>query len=125
MQQLTTDPASTPLWVVPIGHCNFATMRRLYSKRSTLQSDYASIIAVQPTGWTFSAKSKQPGQLLSKRAKGSDIIYGAPYSEHSSYSELLDCVRYLNPKRIVPTVNCSTQEKVREQLALLSTARST
>ena len=31
-------------------------------------------------------------------------VYGVPYSEHSSFPELRDCVARLRPKRLVPTV---------------------
>ena len=32
-------------------------------------------------------------------------MYGIPYSEHSNYAELRDCVASLRPKRLIPTVN--------------------
>ena len=121
MQLLTTDPAMTNFWVVPISHINF-TMMRTYGRRKVLQSEYEQIIGIRPTGWTFNS-TKKSENLLSSTQQGPDFIYGAPYSEHSSFPELLDCVRYLNPRRIVPTVNCSTHEKVQQQLALLSEAR--
>ena len=34
-------------------------------------------------------------------------VYGVPYSEHSSFPELRDCVARLRPKRVVPTVSSS------------------
>jgi hypothetical protein len=38
-------------------------------------------------------------------------IHGIPYSEHSSFSELVDCVRCLKPKKIIPTVNVMKSEE--------------
>jgi DNA cross-link repair 1A protein len=47
------------------------------------------------------------------------VVVDVPYSEHSSFPELLDCVQQLRPQQIVPTVNCRTDEDVSAQLQLL------
>ncbi len=51
-------------------------------------------------GWSYQKKG------LQTRREGNVTIYGIPYSEHSSFAELRDCVKHLRPKRIIPTVNC-------------------
>ncbi|KAG5189452.1 beta-lactamase-like protein [Tribonema minus] len=127
MQLLTTDQSSTPLWVVPISHIKFPAMRTHAASRKALQSDFKCVVGIQPTGWTFGGARGGGGggsaaALLSCRRQGADVIYGAPYSEHSSFTELVDCVRYLRPRRVVPTVNCGTAEKARAQVALLTSA---
>lgn len=53
-----------------------------------------------PPGWSYQKKG------LQTRREGNVTIYGIPYSEHSSFAELRDCVKRLRPKRIIPTVNC-------------------
>ena len=51
-------------------------------------------------GWSYQKKG------LQTRREGKVTVYGIPYSEHSSFAELRDCVKRLRPKRIIPTVNC-------------------
>ena len=46
-------------------------------------------------------------------------VHGIPYSEHSSFPELVECIDCLKPKRIIPTVSVSTSE---QQVALLLNA---
>ncbi|DBA94095.1 TPA: DNA cross-link repair 1A protein [Trebouxia sp. C0004] len=65
-----------------------------------LKGDYAKIVAFRPTGWSYQKKG------LQTRREGNVTIFGIPYSEHSSFAELRDCVKRLRPKRIIPTVNC-------------------
>ncbi|KAK9806253.1 hypothetical protein WJX72_007365 [[Myrmecia] bisecta] len=63
-------------------------------------SKWSHVVAFRPTGWSF---RKSGG--LDVRKEGNVTIYGIPYSEHSSFLELRDCVRTLRPSRIIPTVN--------------------
>ncbi len=54
---------------------------------------------VHGAGWSYRKNG------LEVRRQGPVTIYGVPYSEHSSFPELRDCVKLLRPKRLVPTVN--------------------
>ena len=52
-------------------------------------------IAINPTGWVGN---------VSIRHSGSCTYLRIPYSEHSSYSELLNFIQALKPGKIIPTV---------------------
>lgn len=51
--------------------------------------------------------------------RNSARVYNIPYSEHSSFDELQECVRYLKPKKIIPTVNADTSQQIKSVLTSL------
>lgn len=70
-------------------------------------------VIVRPTGWSFGKNSRS---LVNWRVSAHGVVVAsAPYSEHSSYSEIRECVKALKPKRVIPTVNAETSAQ-REKL---------
>jgi hypothetical protein len=58
-------------------------------------SRYKRICGILPTGWCHELKEVH---------EGSSSLCSIPYSEHSSYSELVAYVSFLRPTLITPTV---------------------
>jgi len=54
------------------------------------------VVGFVPTGWMYEMKRK----AFPVREKGSCFIHLVPYSEHSSYSELREYVRFLKPHKV-------------------------
>jgi DNA cross-link repair 1A protein len=113
---LTTNKEESCLWVVPLGHINFKKIQaylggsdKVFSKKK-----YDRVVGFRPTGWTHSGKSGS--SIVNSQTRGSFTVHGIPYSEHSSFGELVDCLDCLKPKRIIPTVSAS---KSQEQVDLL------
>lgn len=67
------------------------------------------VIGFRPTGWSH----RRSGGLRAWR-EGDVAVYGVPYSEHSSWTDLRACVAALKPKKIVPTVNAATPQQSRK-----------
>eukprot|EP00257_Ricinus_communis_P020858 XP_015580202.1 DNA ligase 6 [Ricinus communis] len=74
---------------------NFANMKEIMVERG-----YSRIVGFVPTGWTYEVKHNK----FSVRSKDSFEIHLVPYSEHSNYDELREYVKFLRPKRVIPTV---------------------
>ncbi|XXG83806.1 hypothetical protein AAC387_Pa10g1480 [Persea americana] len=74
---------------------NFVKMKEIMVERG-----YSKAVGFVPTGWMY--ETKRDG--FSVRTKDSCEIHLVPYSEHSSYDELREYVRFLRPKRVIPTV---------------------
>ena len=124
MSIFTTSKWETNLWVVELGHINMKKMPDyLYglSKAKQPTRKFDRVVGFRPTGWT-----NRPGNsIITSKTSGCIVCHGVPYSEHSSFDELLDCVRTLKPKKIIPTVSAkNSQEQVTLILQSLKTKQA-
>jgi DNA cross-link repair 1A protein len=135
MSIFTSKKEETCLWVVPLGKVNFKDMPDFLEQANkskagkALSAKYERVVGFRPTGWTYTAKDKKqtllpcgkpkPSHLISSKTNGKFSVHGVPYSEHSSFPELVDCIRCLKPRKIVTTVSPSKSE---EQIELLLNA---
>ncbi|CAL4962037.1 unnamed protein product [Urochloa decumbens] len=100
----TEDAAATDVHVIgwnvlgetwPYFRPNFVKMKEIMVERG-----YMKAVGFVPTGWMYETKKEG----FAVRVKDSLEIHLVPYSEHSSYEELHDYVKFLHPKRVIPTV---------------------
>eukprot|EP00891_Asterochloris_glomerata_P006895 jgi/Astpho2/6895/gw1.00106.24.1_t len=97
MARLVSQPEAAQIHVVFMGAGlqPEALQQRIDGTRPTGSLSHC----VCRAGWSFQKRG------LQTRREGNVTIYGIPYSEHSNWNELRDCVRLLRPRRIIPTVN--------------------
>ncbi|KAJ6766599.1 DNA LIGASE [Salix purpurea] len=86
---------------------NFVKMNEIMVERG-----YNKVVGFVPTGWTYEVKRNK----FALRSKDSCEIHLVPYSEHSNYNELREYVKFLRPKRVIPTVGVDV-EKLDSKLA--------
>ncbi len=110
---LTTNREESDLWVVPMAHLNMKKMPEYFSIANSkpFAPAYDRIVGYRPTGWSLSRSG-----IVSSRSSGKVTVHSVPYSEHSSFPELVDCLECLKPAKIIPTVGAS---KSNEQIKLL------
>mmetsp|Transcript_3327 Transcript_3327/g.11114 ORF Transcript_3327/g.11114 Transcript_3327/m.11114 type:complete len:620 (+) Transcript_3327:49-1908(+) len=73
-----------------------------------------AVVAFAPTGWSWTKKMEtDEGFDVNPWVEndGRTRTYSVPYSEHSSYTELREFVKFLKPKKITPTVNAATRKE--------------
>lgn len=117
MNIYTLNSTKTDIHVVPMGLAgeiwpyfrpNYGSCR---DYAETLKHKiYKKIIAFIPTGWANSSKWNQKNSIVSNSLpyqgdKQIEIeIRLVSYSEHSAFTELVDFVSFLKPRKVIPTV---------------------
>lgn len=114
--RLTSDKHSARVHVLPMADLK---PQKLMKYVETLKPRYTVIVAIRPTGWEHSGDGDDILDNLSPKEYGNIYIYGIPYSEHSSYAELKRFVRFVQPKKVIPTVNVgnpSTRKRMEQDI---------
>lgn len=100
-QRITTDWKAARVHVLPMMQLSF---KKLQDHLARFSRQYDQLVAFKPTGWTFSQQVESV-EDIQPQTIGNISIYGIPYSEHSSFLELKRFVQWLQPLKIIPTVN--------------------
>lgn len=107
--------------VVPMSCATLQGAERVLSHFAKKNSSFEAAVVFRPTGLVAAAAANpsDPASRSTKKkrqiknsgggggkrtAKGRAVLYELPYSEHSCFEELVDCVRWMRPERIVPSV---------------------
>nr|XP_046232310.1 DNA cross-link repair 1A protein [Scatophagus argus] len=100
-QRITTDWKAARVHVLPMMQLTF---KKLQDYLAHFSSQYDQLVAFKPTGWTFSQQVESV-EDIQPQISGNISIYGIPYSEHSSFLEMKRFVQWLQPLKIIATVN--------------------
>lgn len=128
--RLTKDPMSARVHVVTLNALSLDTLRAYTETFVRRGMSISHTIAIRPTGWTFSGRSLSPKKSIDDLAKEcvpptftykqlepqrqsthAVRIYAVPYSEHSSFYELMALMVSLPHRRIIPTVSAGNQAR--------------
>ncbi|KAK3861703.1 hypothetical protein Pcinc_032362 [Petrolisthes cinctipes] len=116
-ERITCDKKKARVHVLPMAHL---TPKKLMTYTSDLQPLYSVVVAIKPTGWEHSSDTPTALDATIPKQFGNVYIYGMPYSEHSSFTELRRFVQFTRPKRIIPTVNVGNPNTRRNMETLLT-----
>ncbi|KAL5206864.1 hypothetical protein ABZP36_035073 [Zizania latifolia] len=115
MHWFTANEAESHIHVVPMW--TLASFKRMKYLSTQYADRFDLIVAFCPTGWSFGkGRKKAPGR---KWQQGTIVRYEVPYSEHSSFTELQEFVRFISPEHIIPSVNNDGPDSVNAMLAQL------
>ncbi|XP_047481361.1 DNA cross-link repair 1A protein-like isoform X3 [Penaeus chinensis] len=109
--RLTSEKLCARVHVLPMSDLQ---PRKLMAYVETLKPRYSVVVAIRPTGWEHSSDQGQGLENLGSKQCGNVYIYGIPYSEHSSFNELKRFVQFIQPKKIIPTVNVGNPNSRRQ-----------
>ncbi|KAI8604837.1 DNA repair metallo-beta-lactamase-domain-containing protein [Dissophora ornata] len=125
MSLLTSNPLEAQVHLLHMG--SEMSPESLQDYLDSLSPTFSRLIAIRPTGWTFTGSKKYTSvetgsseQTIARTPTTLELkpsftsttvkIYPVPYSEHSSFSELAGFVRSLNILKIIPTVGVGSEK---------------
>jgi L-ascorbate metabolism protein UlaG (beta-lactamase superfamily) len=111
LAKFTSDLSSTRFWIVTMADLRHDRLETLL-KRNAHRFD--SLVAIRATGWVVGGggggSSNSNNGTIKKNLKGNVTVVSIPYSEHSSYCELIEALRVLRPKKLIPTVAANSKQ---------------
>lgn len=119
---LTTDDQATNLHVVPLMSIN---RQRIAALLQHYKGRFNCAIGFKLTGWSQAGMQRAGPATVLKRTQcrdktsGTIVLYEVPYSEHSSFEELREFVRWFRPLHITPSVGNDGGPKLQEMLLRL------
>jgi DNA cross-link repair 1A protein len=114
-KRLVDRPADARVHVLPMRNLSPDGVRTHATRAGMNRKFIGSGLAIvfRPTGWSFrpSEGGGGDGVRRSVRAADQSITFDVAYSEHSSFVELAEFVKFANPARILPTVNARSKDE--------------
>lgn len=104
---LVANAFQAKLHVIAMSKLN--NIHHLLTYYESYKSKYDKVVAIKPTGWTYSERNNN--NINIKRIDDNISVYEISYSEHSSFLELCSFVKFLKYNQIVCTVNVKNSEK--------------
>jgi hypothetical protein len=117
----TTEQSLARIHIVPLSSISLQTVLAYVQGINTQRRKRGMPVIHRVIGFNCTGWCKAPRATSRRTGAISVTIHSVPYSEHSSYLELRDFVRYLAARgcvQIVPTVNTSSYAKVQAQIKL-------
>ncbi|CAI6005497.1 unnamed protein product [Closterium sp. NIES-64] len=114
------EEASTNLHAVPLW--SISSFKRIEHIAKFHRQRYSTIIAFSPSGWAFDKCKK--ARPIRRTQRGTIVRYEVPYSEHSSFYELQECVKAVNPEVIIPSVHNRGHGAAQAMVTLLAEEQS-
>jgi len=72
--------------------------------------EFTHIYSFVPTGWAASSNYNKRNSFLEK---GNLAVSLVPYSEHSNFEELVEFIRFIKPRQVIPTVFSDAKDSAR------------
>ena len=76
-------------------------LKRMNNHVDQKENKYSHVVGIIPTGWAATSKWNREHATSTK---GNASIVLCPYSEHSSFNELLEFVKGIKPRHVEPIV---------------------